>query len=205
MARCKARLVANGNQQAEGLDYTETFSPVIKQPTLSVILSLAVNKGWPLRQCDVANAFLHGLITEDVYMRQPLGYKDSTHPEYVCKLSKALCGLRQAPRAWYALFSSYLVELGFHPSKADTSLFIFTQKSNITLVLIYLDDIVITGSDSTFIQSLILQLSHKFVVKDLGSLHCFLGIEVHRTAAGLFLSQVQICHKSACKSWDNRL
>lgn len=101
IARYKARLVANGNQQAPALDFVETFSPVIKQPTLRVILSLAVHHKWPLRQLDVSNAFLHGVIHEDVYMRQPLGYKDPTHPDYVCKLTKALYGLRQAPRAWY--------------------------------------------------------------------------------------------------------
>lgn len=189
MARYKARLVANGNQQAEGMDFSETFSPVIKQPTLRVILSLAVHHQWPLRQLDVSNAFLHGMIYEDVYMKQPLGYKDSVHPDYVCKLSKALYGLRQAPRAWYSMFSSYLVQLGFQSSKADTSLFIFTQGIHITLVLIYVDDIVITGSDSSYITSLINKLSQRFVMKDLGPLHYFLGIEVTTLPSGLFLSQ----------------
>lgn len=113
MARYKARLVAKDNQQSEGLDFTETFSPVVKQPTLRLVLALAVQFGWSLRQLDVSNAFLHGVINEDVYMRQPPGYVDPSRPSHVCKLNKALYGLRQAPRAWYALFFSHLIQLGF--------------------------------------------------------------------------------------------
>lgn len=110
VARYKARLVANGNQQTEGEDFTNTFSHVIKQPTVRVVLSLAVHHAWPIKQLDVSNAFLHGIIDEDVYMRQPLGYKDPTHPSFVCKLSKALYGLRQAPRAWFSVFSGFLIQ-----------------------------------------------------------------------------------------------
>lgn len=99
IARYKARLVANGNQQHEGIDFQETFNPAVKQPTVRVVLSLAVTNAWPIKQLDVTNAFLHGVIDETVYMKQPLGYKNPTHPNFVCKLSKALYGLRQAPRA----------------------------------------------------------------------------------------------------------
>lgn len=86
IARYKARLVANGNQQTEGMDYIETFSPVVKHPTLRIVLSLAVNSNWPLRQLDVSNVFLHSVLTEKVYMKQPLGYQDRQHPSYVFKL-----------------------------------------------------------------------------------------------------------------------
>lgn len=88
-------------------------------------------------------------------MKQPLGYKDPSHPNYVCKLTKALYGLRQAPRAWYAMFYSYLLSLGFVSSKANTSLFVLLQDSGITLVLVYVDDIIVTGSDISFISTLI--------------------------------------------------
>lgn len=189
VARYKARLVANGNQQAQGFDFLETFSPVVKQPTVRIILSLAVHYKWPLRQLDVSNAFLHGVISEDVFMRQPLGYKDPAHPHYVCKHTKALYGLRQAPRAWFSVFSSYLLSLGFQGSKADTSLFILHKGSAVTLILVYVDDVIITGSDSLFISELVKQLSLKFLMKDLGNLHYFLGIEVTPTPGGLFLSQ----------------
>lgn len=114
VAGYKARLVANGNQQAEGIDYTETFSPVIKHPTVWIVLSLAVQYKWHIRQLDVSNAFLHGMIEEDVYMKQPLGYKNSTFPHYVCKLNKALYGLKQTPRAWFSTFCWVFHSTWFH-------------------------------------------------------------------------------------------
>lgn len=169
IARYKARLVANGNQQTEGLDFTETFSPVIKQPTVRIVLSLAVHHDWPIRQLDVSNAFLHGIVEEEVYMRQPLGYKSVSHPNHVCKLHKALYGLRQAPRAGFSLFSSFLLQQRFINSKADASLFSLKTDHGITLILVHVDDILITGNNSEFIYELIKTLSTRFVMKDLGS------------------------------------
>jgi hypothetical protein len=97
--RYKARLVAKGFKQQHGLDYDDTFSPVIKPTTIRVLLSLAVTHGWSLRQIDIQNAFLHGVLNEDVYMKQPPGFQDAHHPDYLCKLDKSLYGLKQAPRA----------------------------------------------------------------------------------------------------------
>jgi len=134
--RYKARLVAKGFKQRYGIDYEDTFNLVVKAATIRVVLSIAVSKGWSLRQLDVQNAFLHGIL-EEVYMRQPPGYTDpSAPPSYVCKLDKALYGLKQAPRAWYSRLSTKLHELGFKASKADTSIF----------VLIYVDDIIVASS-----------------------------------------------------------
>lgn len=108
--KLRARLVARGNQQEEGVDFLETFSPVVRTATIRTILHVAVTKGWSIRQLDVQNVFLHGELKETVYMIQPPGFEDKSRPDYLCKLKKAIYGLRQAPRAWFDRFSSFLLQ-----------------------------------------------------------------------------------------------
>ena len=119
--RYKARLVAKCFKQRYDIDYEDTFSPVVKASTIRLVLSLVVSQNWDIRQLDVQNTFLHGVLEEDVYMKQPPGYTNSSFPSYVCKLDKSIYGLKQAPRAWYSRLSNKLHELGFRGSKADTS------------------------------------------------------------------------------------
>ncbi|KAI5336038.1 hypothetical protein L3X38_026172 [Prunus dulcis] len=126
--RYKARLVANGFHQKPGIDYTESFSPVVKHSTIRLVLSLAVSKQCPIRQLDVQNAFLHGFLNEDVYMRQPAGFVDEQYPNYVCKLQWSIYGLKQAHRAWFHRFSEFLLQLGFEASTCDYSLFVYNHK-----------------------------------------------------------------------------
>ena len=149
---------------------------MIKPPTIRLILSLAVSLNWPLRQLDVKNAFLHGTLKEEVYVVQPQGYTDSTHPHHVCRLHKSIYGLKQAPKAWFESFTTQLLHLGFIASLADSSLFIYHHQQVIAYLLLYVDDIVLTSNSPSFLDHLILQLRKVFDLKDLGALHYFLGL-----------------------------
>ncbi|GJU72852.1 ribonuclease H-like domain-containing protein [Tanacetum coccineum] len=187
--RYKARLVANGRSQQQGIDCDETFSPVVKPATIRTVLSLAVSRDWPIHQLDVKNAFLHGHLSETVYMHQPPGFVDPNKPNYVCHLQRSLYGLKQAPRAWFQRFASYATRVGFQHSKTDSSLFVFHRGSDIAYLLLYVDDIILTASSSAFLQRIITSLHSEFAMTDLGSLNYFLGISAQRSATGLFLSQ----------------
>lgn len=187
--RYKARIVAKGYHQQQGIDYEDTFSPVIKLTTIRIVLGLAVNNDWPVRQIDVNTAFLQGHLNEEVFMSQPPGFTDSDRPTHVCRLKKALYGLKQAPRAWYSELKHFLLQTGFHNSLADTSLFILKHHKTFVYVLVYVDDILITGSDPTAVQRVITSLSTRFSIKDMGYLGYFLGIETIRTPHGLHLKQ----------------
>lgn len=187
--RPKSRLVAKGYNQRKGIDYTETFSPVIKSSTIRLILDIAITRDWPIKQLDVNNAFLQGTLTEEVYISQPEGFIDANYPNHVCRLHKALYGLKQAPRAWYQELRNYLLSLGFVNSLADASLFILKHGSHMTYILVYVDDIIVTGSNSCYIQNTLDALASRFSIKDPEDLHYFLGLEAHRTPQGLHLTQ----------------
>jgi hypothetical protein len=185
----KDRLVAKGFKQWYGIDYDDTFIPIVKFATIRSVLSVAVSQDWSLHQLDMQNAFLHGVLEEDVYIKQPRGFEDPSKPNYHCKLDKALYGLKQAPRAWYSRLSFKLQALGFIASKIDISLFIYKKGPVIIYLLVYVDDIIITSSSLAAIDALLADLWSNFALKDLGSLNYFLGIQVTCLSNGILLSQ----------------
>jgi hypothetical protein len=140
------------------VDYDKTFSPVVKPATVQTVLTLAVSRGWPVHQLDVKNTFLHCTLSETVYCSQPASFVDPAHPQLVCWLNKSLYGMKQAPRAWYHCFDSYLASLGFVEAKSGTSLSIYHRGADIAYLLLYVDDVVLTVSSRSF-SSVPLQLS----------------------------------------------
>ncbi|KAL0554223.1 hypothetical protein IC582_008140 [Cucumis melo] len=185
----KARLVAKGYSQEYGIDYEETFAPVARMTSVRSLLAVAAAKQWPLLQMDVKNAFLNGTLSKEVYMKPPP--RTSSPPHKVCLLRRALYGLKQAPRAWFATFSSTITQLGFTFSPHDTALFTRHTPQGIVLLLLYVDDMIITSNDPHAISDLQHYLGQHFEMKDLGSLNYFLGLEVSRCSDGYLLSQAK--------------
>jgi hypothetical protein len=186
--RYKARLVAKGYTQLEGIDYHDTFSPTAKMLTVRCLLALAAAQDWSLHQLDVNNAFLHGDLHEEIYMCPPPSLQRQGE-NLVCCLNKSLYGLKQASRQWFAKFSTVIQDAGYVQSKADYSLFTCRNGKSFTALLIYVDDILITGNDLKAISTLKQFLHSRFRIKDLGALKYFLGIEVSRTKRGISISQ----------------
>ena len=187
--RYKARLVAKGYTQTYGIDYSETFSPVAKIDTIRVLFSVAANKDWPLYQFDVKNAFLHGELKEEVYMEAPPGFSEDFKGGEVCRLKKSLYGLKQSPRAWFGRFTIAMKSYGFKQSNSDHTLFIKRKNKLVTCLIIYVDDMIITGNDEKEMATLKEKLFTVFEMKNLGRLKYFLGIEVLRSKQGIFISQ----------------
>ena len=196
----KARLVAQGFSQVEGLDFEETFRPVVKPTTIRLILVIAVTLNWTMRQLDVKNVFLHGFLKETIYMEQPPGFKSLEQPDHVCKLQRSLYGLKQAPRACFDRLSQFLLYIGFTCSKAGSSLFIYKINTIIVLMLVYVDDVVIIGNNNDFINNLIHKLSTEFALKDLGRLHYFLGLEIKYISGGIFIAQSKYIKDLLCRA-----
>lgn len=188
--RPKARLVAHGNRQKEGLDYKETFAPIANMNTVRFLLAVSAAQRWEVHQMDVHNAFLYGDLEEEIYMQLPQGFK-SDKPNQVCRLRKSLYGLKQAPRCWFAKLSNALLAFGSVQIQEDHSLFtFFDDNKNICLyILIYVDDFIIAGNDISVIQRFKNYLHKCFKMKDLGKLKYFLGLEIARGPDGIFVSQ----------------
>lgn len=155
-----------------------------------MVLALAAQRGWIVFQLDVKSAFLHGELSEDVYVDQPLGYIKEGEEDKVYKLKKALYGLRQAPRAWYSKIEGYFAESGFEKCSYEHTLFVKVEgKGKILIVSLYVDDLIFTGNDCVMIENFKKSMMHKFEMTDLGEMKYFLGVEVKQGAGGIHLCQ----------------
>jgi Reverse transcriptase (RNA-dependent DNA polymerase) len=187
--RYKARLVAKRYSQTYGIDYDETFAPVAKMSTVRTLISLAANGDWKLHQLDVKNDFLHGDLLGEVYMKVPLSFGMKQTVGKVCRLKKSLYGLKQSPRVWFDRFRKVMVGMGYRQTNADHTVFFRRHEAHITVLAVYVDDMIISGNDEGEIALLKKKLGKEFKVKDLGQLRYFLGIEIARGAEGIILSQ----------------
>jgi hypothetical protein len=184
----KARFVARGFSQVEGVDNEETFSPVSRYTSIRTIISLASSMGQRLHQMDVKTTFLNGEIEEKVYIEQPDGFVIHGKESHVCRLKKALYGLKQAPRAWYERIDGYLMSLGFNKSVVDPNLYYKFVNGESLILVLYVDDLFLTGAESLIVRCKY-ELASEFEMKDLGMMHYFLGLEVWQRDDEIFLSQ----------------
>ncbi|GJY93767.1 putative ribonuclease H-like domain-containing protein [Tanacetum coccineum] len=189
VVRNKARLVAQGHRQEEGIDYDEVFAPVARLEAIRLFLAFASYMGFIVYQMDVKSAFLYGTIEEEVYVSQPPGFVDPDHPKRVYKVVKALYGLHQAPRAWYATLSNFLEKHGYRRGTIDKTLFIKKDKKDIILVQIYVDDIIFGSTKKSWSDEFEALMKGRFQMSAMGELTFFLGLQVKQSHDGIFISQ----------------
>ncbi|GJX05224.1 putative ribonuclease H-like domain-containing protein [Tanacetum coccineum] len=189
VVRNKARLVAQGHRQEEGIDYDEVFAPVARLEAIRIFLAFASYMGFIVYQMDVKSAFLYGKIDEEVYVSQPPGFLDPKYPEKVYKVVKALYGLHQAPRAWYATLSTFLLKNGYRRGTIDKTLFLKKDKHDIILVQVYVDDIIFGSTKKSWCDEFEALMKSRFQMSSMGELTFFLGLQVKQKPNGIFISQ----------------
>ena len=189
VVRNKARLVAQGYSQEEGIDFDETYAPVARLEAIRLLLAYSCFMGFKLFQMDVKSAFLNGVLAEEVYVKQPPGFEDPHHPEYVYKLNRALYGLKQAPRAWFERLSKFLLENGYSMGKADKTLFVKHHNCNLIVVQVYVDDIIFGATDHSLVLEFAKLMSQEFEMSMMGELTFMLGLQIKQLDGGIFISQ----------------
>ena len=176
--RFKARLVAKGYSQKYGVDYDQTFAPVVRFSSIRTLLAFAVEKDMLIHQMDVETAFLNGVLEEEIYMHQPEGYTQPGSEHLVCKLKKSLYGLKQSPRCWSTAFRQYVGSIQFQQSTADPCVFIREEGDDVTIVAIYVDDLIIITKTIEKMNEVKRSLAAQFKMKDFGKIHYCLGITI---------------------------
>jgi len=190
VVRNKAKLVAQGYSQQEGIDYTKTFAPVARLEAIGLLLSYAVNHGIILYQMDVKSAFLNGVISEEVFVKQPPDFEDLKHPDHVNKLKKSLYGLKQAPRAWYDRLSNFLIKNDFKRGQVDTTLFRRTLEKDILVAQIYLD-IIFGSTNASLCKEFSKLMQDEFEMSMIEELKFFLGIQINQSKDGVYVHQIK--------------
>ncbi|KAG8097902.1 hypothetical protein GUJ93_ZPchr0013g34364 [Zizania palustris] len=188
----KARLVAKGYVQQQGVDFDEVFAPVARLESVRLLLAYAAGQGWSIHHMDVKSAFLNGELQEEVYVTQPPGFTVAGDEDKVLRLSKALYGLRQAPRAWYAKLDAALLGLGFHRSESEHAVYMRgggLHNQHKLIVGVYVDDLIITGVDITELKQFKKEMQNTFQMADLGLLNYYLGLEVRQDGSGVSVNQ----------------
>ncbi|KAJ9539102.1 hypothetical protein OSB04_031835 [Centaurea solstitialis] len=198
--RNKARLVAQGYRQEEGIDYDETFAPVARLEAIRLFLAFAAHMNFKVYQMDIKNAFLNGKLNEEVYVAQPPGFVDPKFPDHVYKLNKALYGLKQAPRAWYDTLSTFLLSKGFVRGKIDSTLFLKKYPKHILLVQIYVDDIIFGSTNPKLCEKFELLMKSEYKMSMMGELTFFLGLQIKQSEKGIFINQGKYVHEMLKKS-----
>lgn len=191
----KARIVAKGYVQKEGVDFDEIFAPVTRIETVRMLLALAANNGWEVHHLDVKTAFLNGEIREEVYVQQPEGFVQKGREDLVYRLVKALYGLRQAPRAWYEKLSRFLEELGLQRCPHEHAVYTKKIDKEILIITVYVDDILVTGTSVGVIENFKEQMNKSFDMSDLGKLSHYLGMEVKQNVGCIELKQTAYARK----------
>ncbi|KAD2392849.1 hypothetical protein E3N88_39826 [Mikania micrantha] len=191
IVRNKARLVVQGFRQIEGLDYNEVFAPVSRLEAIRIFLAYASFKKFKVYQMDVKSAFLHGVISETVYVSQPPGFEDPLHRDQVYKLDKALYGLHQAPRAWYETLSTHLLNNGFRRGVIDCTFFSREKDGDLLLVQVYVDDIIFGSTNDSLCKDFEKVMKEKFEMSSMGEMKFFLGLQVDQSEAGIFIHQTK--------------
>ncbi|KAL5515273.1 hypothetical protein EMCRGX_G000418 [Ephydatia muelleri] len=176
--RFKARLVAKGFTQKHGIDYDETFSPVVRFTSVRTLLAFAVQNGMMVHQIDVVTAFLNGTLEEEIYMEQPPGYIKKGEEHLVCKLKKSIYGLKQSPRCWNMVFNEYMTSLSYEQCAAHPCVLVRTEGTETTIIAVYVDDLIIIAKNPETMERIKGSLTERFKMKDLGKLHYCLGINI---------------------------
>ncbi|GJX20503.1 retrovirus-related pol polyprotein from transposon TNT 1-94 [Tanacetum coccineum] len=195
----KARLVARGYRQEEGIDFEESFAPVARLEAIRIFLAFAAHMNMVVYQMDVKTAFLNGNLREEVYVSQPDGFVDKDNPNHVYKLKKALYGLKQAPRAWYDMLSSFLISQDFSKGSVDPTLFIRRDSKELLLVQIYVDDIIFAASTPELCDLFSKIMCSKFKMSMMGKISFFLGLQISQSLRGIFINQSKYALESLKK------